>query len=922
MTGFERYDALHGLPQGPWGQRILAELGFLLELARETGADSAPIAAVLARLQDAYRANGAITRADAEAAEAALAEWGPRAREYEVTCAAHAHIDMNWMWGFSETAAVTIDTFRTMLAMMDEFPEFCFSQSQASVYRIVEQYAPELLDEIRRRVREGRWEVTASTWVENDKNMAGAEAQARHLLYTKQYLAQLLDIRPESIALDFEPDTFGHCAYLPELLRAGGIRYYYHCRGFDGENIYRWAAPSGAQVLVYREPAWYNYTIDADTFRNVPSFCGKYGTHQYLKVYGVGDHGGGPTRRDVTRLLDMATWPLFPTIRLGTFHEFFRKLERDAARVPVISHELNYVFTGCYTSQARIKRVNRLGEDRMIAAEALDTMAGQLCGAPGFDPTDAWRKILFNQFHDILPGSGVTETREYALGTAQEAMAAAQIGATRAMTALCAQMDTSALPAAADADTAVGAGVGFGTAERDGFRFPAAERGAGGVRLQTIFNPSQTDRTSAELTVWDWPGDPARIAAETADGRAVPVQLLESGQGYWDHRFARLAVQVPVRAFGYETIVLRAQAADRLDPVWHPGPDVDTYSDAPIVLENAHLRAEFDPGSMTLRSLIDRATGAERVDPAHPAGALRLVTEETAMGMSAWRVGRRGRVQSLSDEAVVSVRSVVRGAVRQQIAFTVGEAPEQIAAVVSLDADSAVLQWELTVDWRQFGTESAVPQLQFDVPLAAMPQSARCVTPFGVVTRPALHHDVPCLGAMAAPVGDGRAAALLSDCKYGFRCDGRGLGVTLIRASTGPDTTPDIGRHTIRLRIGVLPDDPAALLRMNDAFAHPVCACANTAHSGALPVSGQAFSADGAIVAAVKRAEDGCGWVYRLFNPSNTPADAVLRFARPVKRAVCTDVLEQPVDAAVSVDGDAVRVPMGAFGIQTVKVEF
>ena len=165
---------------------------------------------------------------------------------------------MNWMWGYQETVALTIDTVRTILTLMEEYPEFKFSQSQASVYHILERYAPAVLDQVKQRVKEGRWEVIASSWVENDKNMSGGESMARHLLCTKKYLSELLDISEDSLNLDFEPDTFGHSRNIPEILRNGGVSRYYHCRGYDGENIYRWRAPSGAEVLVYREPTWYS----------------------------------------------------------------------------------------------------------------------------------------------------------------------------------------------------------------------------------------------------------------------------------------------------------------------------------------------------------------------------------------------------------------------------------------------------------------------------------------------------------------------------------------------------------------------------------------------------------------------------------------------------------------------------------------
>jgi alpha-mannosidase len=183
--------------------------------------------------------DGVVTKSTGEGVENILKELSSKAKSYKIICAAHAHIDMNWMWPWDETVAITLETFRTMLDLMNEYPDYTFSQSQASVYKIVEDHDPDMLDEIRKRVREGRWEVTASTWVETDKNIPNGESLSRHILYTKQYLSKLLDIDPDSLTIDFEPDTFGHNINVPEILNQGNVKYYYHCRGYEGHNMYK-----------------------------------------------------------------------------------------------------------------------------------------------------------------------------------------------------------------------------------------------------------------------------------------------------------------------------------------------------------------------------------------------------------------------------------------------------------------------------------------------------------------------------------------------------------------------------------------------------------------------------------------------------------------------------------------------------------
>jgi alpha-mannosidase len=286
---------------------------------------------------------------------------------------------------------------------------------------------------------------------------------------------------------------------------------------------------------VYREPLWYNATIDAGIAEHVPEFCAKHGMTTVLKVYGVGDHGGGPTRRDIERLQDMAAWPVFPTIRFGTFTEFFRKVNDIAPTLPVVDRELNFIFPGCYTTQTRIKAANRIGEARIDDAERFAAAAAVTVGVPypRVSYEEAWRKLLFNHFHDILPGSGTIETREYAMGRFQEVVTTADQGTVKALRGIDAKVDTESLLAVktARADTKVamreafseGAGVGYAMQD---YVVPQPERGRGRLRLLHFHNPStHVRREVVPVTIWDWPGDLSRLEVCDANGNSLPFQL-------------------------------------------------------------------------------------------------------------------------------------------------------------------------------------------------------------------------------------------------------------------------------------------------------------------------------------------------------------------------------------------------------------
>ena len=180
--------------------RILSELEFALHLSEgENGRYDGVLEEALDYLLACMQEQGVLTDQACEKAEEILSPMEAAAKEYKLILASHAHIDMNWMWSFDETVAVTLATFRSILHIMDQYPDFCFSQSQAAVYKIVEEYDPDLMEEIKKRIAQGRWEVTAAAWVETDKNMPDGESLLRHIRYTKEYLSQVWGVKAAGI---------------------------------------------------------------------------------------------------------------------------------------------------------------------------------------------------------------------------------------------------------------------------------------------------------------------------------------------------------------------------------------------------------------------------------------------------------------------------------------------------------------------------------------------------------------------------------------------------------------------------------------------------------------------------------------------------------------------------------------------------
>ena len=179
---------LDALTVGKMGERLRYEIRYARRVSETLGGrhDALILRAIEAARYAAERA-GVLTDAAAVEIENMLMPMQADCKKYTLIVCGHAHIDMNWMWRYDETVQITLDTFRTVLTLMREFPEFTFSQSQASVYRIVQEFDPDMLEEIKSRIHEGRWEVTASSWVEPDHNMGSAESMARHHLYTRAF---------------------------------------------------------------------------------------------------------------------------------------------------------------------------------------------------------------------------------------------------------------------------------------------------------------------------------------------------------------------------------------------------------------------------------------------------------------------------------------------------------------------------------------------------------------------------------------------------------------------------------------------------------------------------------------------------------------------------------------------------------------
>jgi len=887
--------------------------------------------------------------------EAVLRPIGQVAKEYTLLCVSHAHIDMNWTWSWPETVAVTNDTFQTMLTLMDEFPGFIYSQSQASTYHLIEKYNPPTFEIIRQRVQEGRWEVTASQWVEGDKNMVSGESISRHLLYTREYFQDKFGLSPEDVSVDFEPDTFGHPATLPGILARGGVKYYYHCRGSHGPHLYWWVGPDGSRILALNGTPWYMGAIEPRTADPLVEFSLATRLKHMPVLYGVGDHGGGPTRRDLKRLIEMNTWPVFPNVEFSTLHRFFRLAEEQARDIPEVVGERNFVFTGCYTSQARHKQANRHGENLLFTAEIAATLGDRLAGVeyPHENLDEAWKHLLFDQFHDILPGSGVRETRHYALGRAQESQAAASMARTNGLRTLSERVDTESLRRSFQEDSgrvykddiesarALGAGVGYGT-------------GTGGEsaclvqpnvtetsdRLFMVFNPLPHPRTEVvEVKLWNTALDEDHLVV-TGDGvEPRRVQVLDKGH-YWGHDYLTVAFPVEVPALGYRTVCVSDRLAemgllpDEVRDPWETGV-MGAWRKTPPpdhTLENKFLKVHLDPASGGIASLLDKRTGREWIPEGKLAGILQYCVEAN-IKMTAWVIGPFLKRKDLLDGG--RLKKVHNGPHVHTFRWTRMVNDTRLELDITVRQSAPRVEFRLRVDWREIGhPERGVPHLKVRFPLAVRDPEPRYEIPYGSIRRDLFDgEEVPALRWADLSEDDGQGVTLVNSSKYGFSLEGDSLNMTLLRASIDPDPLPDLGKHTIEYAL--VPHGEGwtvgNCMRVGEDMNVPLVVTSCGFHGGDLPsaVSLVTIENKNVRLTVMKKSQDGEAIILRLVEVEGKETEARVTLAPALlpgntnegATAIEADTLERPLDLnSARLEGNTLLVKLPAFGITTVRI--
>ena len=929
-------DVLRGRDCTYWEDRLSAQLKFALLLSEtKDNQYHQLVEETISYVMTQAEVEGVITPAIVEKAEEKLSALKEASKSYDVICAAHAHIDMNWQWGWDETVTVVMDTVGTMLQIMEEYPDYKFSQSQASVYKILEDYAPEMLAKVKELVHQGRWEVTAATWVEHDTNMPSGESQVRQILYAKKYLSNLLEIDEKELNIDYEPDTFGHTLQVPEILSEAGIKYCYHCRGRKGDELlYRWVGPSGAEVIMNREANWYLTDVNSDMGPVAVEVSNRIGMKTTLRVFGVGDHGGGPTRRDVERIIDMNTWPIFPSFRFGTYKQYFSEVEKIREKLPVIKGEQNLVFDGCYSSHSKIKDGNRKAENDLFSSELYSSIIALngMDAYPAKEYEGAWRKVILNHFHDIITGAGVPDTRDHALGLYQEVRATSNSRRKRSLRKIIDRIDTSSLIPKSNVTDDL---IALSRAEGAGAGSSQAELGIGKTRVFHIFNPSQQARQEvARILLWDWHGDTDRIVVEDHEGNVVPHQLVSKGYNqYWGHDYMTVLVAAEVPPMGYSTYKLSEGSVAEIPLPWFN--DMRQQEAEEFILENQYLKVMIHSLDGSIQSVIDKSSGQEVIDSTARAGIFQYIMEANHKsvlgwnkGMSAWLVGRYKNVDDVNKNLEITSSL---GPLRQSVTLTGTFSKSKLEVTISLNENSRFLEYDVSCDWLEVGTEEVgIPRLTFHLPTGYENPLYKCDVPFGMIERENRDIDIPASSMVTAVNRNGKGAiTMISRDRYGWRLYDDAINLVLLRSGYDPNPYPEYGVCKARFKVGFFPETPenSELLKYSRDYNLEMTVLSNSRHEGSLPLhhSYAKVVAGSAILSAMKGPEVGEDneLIVRLYDVNGKNDSTTIAFERKIKEAKVVDITENEVGALVGeIKDNLLTIAVKPYKVHSVKVVF
>jgi alpha-mannosidase len=744
--------------------------------------------------------------------------------------------------------SVVLSTFRSALDRMNENPDFTFTASSAQFYEWVAQADPKMMEEIRQRVKEGRWDVVGGWWVEPDVNIPNGESLVRQGLYAQQVFQHLFGRRME---IAFNPDAFGHPGTLPQILKLQGMHAFVFMRPLRNEKtlpgpLFWWQSPDGSRVLAYRIPIAYGSGSDGVASRLHEIMADYPGPLQnLLAFYGAGDHGGGPTKVNINSINDIQKQSGAPGVLFSTPSRYFDEVGK-LPNLPTVADELQHVAVGCYTAEAEIKKNNRAAEAALATGEKMAVMGSLLAGSkyPAVDFAESWEKVLRMQFHDSLAGTALPEQYDVARAAYGYALEVA--------------------------DQAINL-----AAEKIAWQIPTTDPNS---EYLVVFNPHAWD---AKLNVeYD-------LGFAFENDLQVPNSLLEDERGHpiphqWtqastitDHR-VKLVFSAPVPAFGYRQFRLRKV---------QPGPQpASPLHASEKELENEHLRVTFaDDGTL---AIYDKDAKAE-VFRGGRGGARAVVLNDTS---DTWSHDVRDYTKEVGAFSNASIRVLENGPLRAAVRVRTRYGSSSLQTDWILSAGTRSLEARVLLDWHEH-----LKILKFSFPVDVQDPRPTYEIAYGYVVRKAEGEEDPgqrWVDLSGERAGSAYGLAIINDAKYGYSVQGNDLRVSIARGAIYAQHLPrhvdpqgqylwqDQGEQTFRMLLmphaGTWQD--AEVVRRAEEFTAPVPVLYQGIHGGSRLLAASYLSVDApnVVVSVVKKAEVCNDIIIRAYETAGRPVRATL----------------------------------------------
>jgi alpha-mannosidase len=838
-------------------------------------------------------------------AQTKLEQLRPWLHQFSIRAVGNSHIDMAWLWPWTETVEVVRNTFQSALNLMREYPDFKFTMSSARTYEWMEEKYPDLFKEIKQRVQEGRWEVVGGMWVEPDLNMPAGESLVRQILVGKRYFQKTFGV---DVKIGWNPDSFGYNWQLPQIYKKSGMDYFVtqkllwaHEFTTFPYKLFWWQAPDGSRLLTYF-PHDYAADIDGEKMATdlsiwAPSMYGAKltDTPEMMHLYGVGDHGGGPTRT----MLDNATSltspdVVYPRFEFGTAKGFFEDLEKKLPdmQVPTWNDELYFQYhRGVFTTQAETKRRIRRSEELLLNAEIYSSLASLYGRAyPQEEFGLAWKNLLFDHFHDIMPGSGIAVNYLEAKRNLDDVGRAGSEVMDGALKEISAHINTR--------------GEGVPVVVFNSLSWP---------RVEVIEIEAQLPASAQHVEVFDSAGKPveSQLVAIEPDTHRVDLLVLSH-----------------TPAIGYATYFVRGAAKQ--------APHHSTVKASAGALENEFIRVKIDPETGCMTSLFDKRSQTEALALSETdsgghkdsiCGNLLQAFNDKPKRWDAWNIDADFEKQHWDLDKADQVELIENGPLRAVIRVKNHFQNSNFVRDITLYAGVPRVDVKMHADWHE---KHILLKVAF--PLSAHNEKATFEIPYGSVERPTTRRtpaeqaefEVP--AQRWADISDAtHGFSLLNDCKYGYDAKGNVLRLSLLRSPEWPDPHADEGPHDFTYSLyphgGTWRE--AQTIRRGYELNDKLISMQTERHQGSLPAehSFVQIGPDNVVLTAFKKAEDENSLILRFYEWEGRESDVTLQLPGRAQSAEETDLMERPI-GNLSMHAGAVTVRTKPYEIKTIKVRF